>query len=149
MGNFYSFQNFWKKLIYSLQTLFHGHKKIQISPFVCQSYILVCYTHVIGMSHVCACIYLYVLVCYSYVIRIYSMSSVCHSYVLVCHPYVTRMYSYVIRMLLVCTRMPSVSHSYVLECHPYVTDMWFYHDTNFAKCCHPLKTLICNTESWK
>ena len=47
------------------------------------------------------------------------MSFVCHSYELVCH-------SYVIRMSLVCTRMPSVYHSYVLICHPHVTRMYSF-----------------------
>ena len=72
-------------------------------PFACQSYVLVCHTHVIRMSLVCACIW-------SICTR---MPFLCQSYVLVCHLYVTRMYSYVIRMSLVCTCMASICHSYV------------------------------------
>ena len=46
-----------------------------------------------------------------------------HSRIPVCHSYATRTYSHVIRMPLVCTRMPSACHLYVLVCHPYVTRM--------------------------
>ena len=84
--------------------------------FVCYSYVTCRYSHVIGMSLVCARIlsvctrmYSYVMVCHSYLLVCNGvslvctrMSSVCHSHVLVCHPYFTRMYSYVIRMSLVC-----------------------------------------------
>ena len=54
------------------------------------------------------------------------MSFVCHSYVPVFHLYVTCLCSFVIRMLLVCTRMSSVCHSYVLAWHPYVTRTYSY-----------------------
>ena len=75
------------------------------------------------------------------------MSLVCQSYVLLRHSYFTRiMYSYVIRMSLVCTRMPPVCnpislvctrispacHSYVLVCHPYVIRLCFYHEPLFS-----------------
>ena len=81
--------------------------------FVCQPYVLVCHSHVICMSllcartvHLCTCMpfacHSYVLVCYMYVTRMYLNVMICHSYVIVCHPYVTRMYLYVIRMSLVC-----------------------------------------------
>ena len=59
--------------------------------------------------------------------------SLCHLYalmfylyVLVCHSYISHMCSYVIRKLLVCTRMLSVYHPYVFLCHPYVTHMYSY-----------------------
>ena len=77
------------------------------------------------------------------------MSFVCAHiclYVLLCHPYVTRLYSYIIRMSLVCTRIPSICHSYVLVCHPYVTRMYAYIIRIFIVCtrmslvCHPYVT---------
>ena len=55
---------------------------------------------------------------------------ICHMSIL---PYVTHMYSYVIRVSLVCTRMPSACHSYVLRMslictrmYSYVTHMYSY-----------------------
>ena len=95
------------------------------------------------------------LLCHSYVIRmpfvyhsyVNGMSNVCTRMLLICHTDVIRMYSYVIcillvctrkdvkeklsnflgiRILSVCTRMSSVCHSYVLVCHLYVTRIYSY-----------------------
>ena len=106
---------------------------------VFHSYVTCMYSYVIRLLLVCSCIlsvfirmsflcHFCVLVCHLYVTRMYSYVMVYHSYVLICHLYITRMYSYIIRMSLVCTRMPSVCHLYVLVCHKYVTRVWFYHE---------------------
>ena len=82
--------------------------------------------------------------CHSHVI-----SFVCQSYVLVCHLHVTHMYSYVIRILLICTRMSSICHSHVLVCHPYITHMYSYvirmslACTRMSSVCHSY-VLVCH-----
>ena len=75
-------------------------------PCVCHSYANLMYSYVTHMSFVC---HSYVLICYLHVLVCNGMSLACtrflsvyYSYVLVCLPYVTRMYSYVIRMSFVC-----------------------------------------------
>ena len=87
---------------------FVSHSYAICMSFVCQTYVLVCYSYVIQMLLECI-----------------RMSFVCYSYVLVCHLYVTRMYSYVFRMSLVCTLMSSICHSYVVLPWTFIT----------CKCC--------------
>ena len=100
--------------------------------FKCQSYVLVCHSHVIRMSLVCACILSVCTrmssLCYTYALISRPHFTCMYSYIihmsvvwLVCHPYVTFMYSYVTCMSLICTRLSSVCHSYLLGSHPYVT----------------------------
>ena len=94
--------------------------------------------------------------------------SLCHLYalmfylyVLVCHSYISHMCSYVIRKLLVCTRMLSVCHPYVFLCHPYVTHMYSYvicmslicgftiKVLGETLCLHEEKLIICSTQSYQ
>ena len=94
--------------------------------------------------------------------------SLCHLYalmfylyVLVCHSYISHMCSYVIRKLLVCTRMLSVYHPYVFLCHPYVTHMYSYvicmslvcgftiKVLGETLCLHEEKLIICSTQSYQ
>ena len=107
--------------------------------FKCQSYVLVCHSHVIRMSLVCACILSVCTrmssLCYTYALISRPHFTCMYSYIihmsvvwLVCHPYVTFMYSYVTCMSLICTRLSSVCHSYLLGSHPYVTCKRCYHE---------------------
>ena len=63
---------------------------------------------------------------HSHVICFHLYPLIFYPNALVCHLYVSRMYSYVICMLLVCTRMSSVCHSHVLVCHRCATRMYSY-----------------------
>ena len=74
-------------------------------------------------------------VCNLYVIR---MSILCTRVPLVCHSYVTHMYSYVIRVSFLCVRKSSVCigrHSYVTCMYSYVIRMSLVY-TRMSPVCH-------------